>query len=240
MRMCGRVASVYEGFKKHSRPILILLTITLCFDIARPSPSAGAAPCDPWVAEIVSVQGLVEARRAGQTQWVQARLNDLYCGGDQIQVGDKSRADITLINQPVVRLDQNTTITLGGVKEERISLLDLIKGTLYFFSRFPRSLEVRTAFVNAGVEGTEGLVVAETDRSIITIFEGKVLASNQFGNLSVVSGQAVVAEQGKAPVFTVVVRPRDAVQWALYYPPTIHFRPEEFPPSGPPWQVAVR
>src|SRR4030095_7619378 len=209
------------------RYVLGLLTVALCFDVARPWVASGAAPCDPWVAKIVSAQGLVEVRRAGQTQWVAARLNDVYCGGDQIPVGEKSRADMTLINQPVVRLDQNTTITLGGVKDGRVSLLDLVRGALYFFSRLPRSLEGRTAFVNAGVEGTEGLVIAAADRSIITIFDGTVLATNQFGSLTIVGGQSALAAQGKRHVFTVVVRPRDAVQWALYYPPTIQFRPEE-------------
>jgi tetratricopeptide (TPR) repeat protein len=38
-----------------------------------------------------------------------------------------------------------------------------------------------------------------------------------------------------------VVRPRDAVQWALYYPPIMDYRPVDFP-SGPPtgWQAMVR
>src|SRR4030042_4499795 len=35
-------------------------------------------------------------------------------------------------------------------------------------------------------------------------------------------GQSAIAEADKAPVSYVVVRPRDAVQWALYYPPIIH------------------
>jgi hypothetical protein len=91
------------------------------------SIASGAVPCDPWVAKMVSVQGAVEVRRAGQTQWLPARLNDLYCGGDQVQVGERSRADLALINQPIVRLNQNTTISLGGVKDERLSLLDLIR-----------------------------------------------------------------------------------------------------------------
>jgi hypothetical protein len=111
---------------------------------------------------MVSVQGVVEVRRMGQTQWVPARLNDLYCGGDVVQVGERSRADLALINQPVIRLDQNTTISLGEITDQRVSWLDLVRGALYFFSRLPRNLEVRTAFVNAGVEGTEGLVVAES------------------------------------------------------------------------------
>jgi tetratricopeptide (TPR) repeat protein len=206
--------------------------------IVHPAASGAAAPCDPWVAKMVSVQGIVEVRRAGQAQWVPARLNDLYCGGDQVQVGERSRADLALINQPVVRLDQNTTISLGGIVEQR-SWLDLIRGALYFFSRLPRNLEVRTSFVNAGVEGTEGLIVVESNRTLITIFEGTVLASNPSGSLTLVGGQSAIAEQGKAPTSTVVVRPRDAVRWAIHYPPTLHFRPEEFP-AGPGWQGMVR
>jgi tetratricopeptide (TPR) repeat protein len=211
----------------------------LWLSVFRPLISTAAAPCDPWVAKMVSAQGIVEVRRSGQTQWVPARLNDLYCGGDQVQVGERSRADLTLINQPIVRLNQNTTISLGGVRDERVSLLDLIRGALYFFSRLPRNLEVRTSFVNAGVEGTEGLIVVEPNRTLITIFEGTVLASNPFGSLTLVSGQSALAEQGKPPVMTVLVRPRDAVQWALYYLPTLYFRAADFA-AGTDWQGMVR
>ncbi len=156
----------------------VAVAVGLFLNVVRPPVSSAAAPCDPWVAKMVSVQGAVDVRRAGQTQWIPARLNDLYCGGDQVQVGERSRADLALINQPVVRLDQNTTISLGGIREQRVSWLDLLSGALYFFSRLPRNLEVRTAFVNAGVEGTEGLIVVESNRTLITIFEGTVLASN--------------------------------------------------------------
>src|SRR5437762_1247148 len=113
------------------------------------------------------------------------------------------------------------------------------KIALYFFSRLPRNLEIITAFVNAGVEGTEGLVQVEADRTLITIFEGKVLVFNQAGNVTLADGQSAVAETGQAPVLRTVVRPRDAVQWALYYPPSLYLRPEEFQP-GPGWQGMVR
>jgi tetratricopeptide (TPR) repeat protein len=217
----------------------VAVAVGLFLTVVHPSGSTAAAPCDPWVAKMVSVQGVVEVRRAGQTQWVPARLNDLYCGGDQVQVGERSRADLALINQPVVRLDQNTTISLGGIREQRVSWFDLVRGALYFFSRMPRNLEVRTAFVNAGVEGTEGLIIVESNRTLITIFEGTVLASNPSGSLTLVGGQSAIAEQGRAPNLTVVVRPRDAVRWAIYYPPSLYFRAEEFP-AGPDWQGAVR
>jgi tetratricopeptide (TPR) repeat protein len=198
-----------------------------------------ASLCDPWIAKMVSVQGLVEIRRAGQTQWQPTRLNDTYCTGDRIQVGARSRADVALANQPLIRLDQNTTITLGGISQEDTSLIELLKGALYFFSRLPRNLELRTTFVNAGVEGTEGLVRVESDRTLISIFEGRVRAVNQAGSLDISGGQSALAQQGRAPAVTLVARPRDAVQWAIYYVPTFYFRPADFP-AGPGWEGMVR
>lgn len=189
---------------------------------------SAAKTCEQWVAKVVSVQGSVEVRRVGETQWQPVKLNDTYCPGDKIRVQERGRADVALVNQPVLRLDQNTTITLGGVKEERTSVVELVKGAAHFFSRVRRNLEVITAFVNAGVEGTEFFIRVEEDQTFISIFEGKVLASNEAGRLTLTSGQSAVAEAGKAPVLRVAVRPRDAVRWALYYPPVIYFHPDEF------------
>ena len=222
------------------RPLPFVLFIVTAVWAAWLSPdnSLAAAFCDPWIAKMVSVQGHVEVRRAGQIQSQPARLNDTYCPGDRISVGERSRADVALVNEPIIRLDQNTTLTLGGVREEK-SIIQLLRGVIFFFSRLPRNLEISTPFVNCGAEGTEGLVAVEADRTMMSIFEGRVLASNQFGTLSISGGQSAVAEQGKAPLLTVVVRPRDAVRWALYYVPTLYFQTAAFP-AGPDWQGMVR
>jgi len=224
---------------KKTRSIFVWISSAVVLLLSAPSSVRAATVCDPGVAKMVSVQGNVVVLRVGQTQPQPARLNETYCAGDRIQVGDKSRADIALVNQPVLRLDQNTLITLAGLKEERASIIDLARGALHFFSRLPRNLEVNTAFVNAGVEGTEGLVQVEADRTLITIFEGRVLAANAAGSLPLTSGQSAVAVQGQAPVLRTVVRPRDAVQWALYYPPAVYFRPEDFGGTQP-WEGMVR
>jgi tetratricopeptide (TPR) repeat protein len=55
-----------------------------------------------------------------------------------------------------------------------------------------------------------------------------VLASNEAGKLAITSGQSAVAERGKAPELRIVVKPRDAVQWTLYYPPVFYYRPADF------------
>jgi tetratricopeptide (TPR) repeat protein len=82
--------------------------------------------------------------------------------------------------------------------------------------------------VNAGVEGTEGLIRVGNDRTEITIFEGNVVAANDAGTLSLTGGESAVAIQGQAPAYRTIVKPRDAVQWALYYPPVMDIPPDDF------------
>ena len=101
-------------------------------------------------------------------------------------------------------------------------MLKLLKGAYHFFSRIPHTLKLATPFVNGGVEGTEFFVRVDENKTFISIFDGKVLASNAAGSLALTSGQSAIADAGKAPVSHVVVRPRDAVHWALYYPPVIY------------------
>jgi Tfp pilus assembly protein PilF len=216
-----------SSLPKLFRLLLLLIVVSITLVPLR----VFAETCDQWVAKVVSAQGTVEARRVGETQWRQVQLHETFCGGDMIRVQDESRADLAFANQPLLRLDQNSAITLGGIEVEETGLaglfkgavkLDLLKGAAHFFSRLPRNLEVHTAFVNAGVEGTEFLIKVDDDKTSISVFEGKVLAANASGNLGLTSGQSAVAEQGKAPVLRVVVNPRDAVRWALHYPPVVY------------------
>jgi tetratricopeptide (TPR) repeat protein len=191
------------------------------------------------VATAVSVQGMVDAQTKGTTQWHAVKLNDVFGAGDTIRVGEKSRADISLLDQSVLRLNANTTMTIQAPKEERTGVIDLLRGAAHFFSRGPKSLEVQTPFTVAGVRGTEFSVSVEQSATLLSVFEGTVLAENSSGSLTITSGQSAVAEAGKAPVLRLVVHPRDAVNWTLYYPPVIYFRPDDFPALGD-WQAKVR
>ncbi|NOR05083.1 MAG: tetratricopeptide repeat protein [Deltaproteobacteria bacterium] len=198
-----------------------------------------AQTCEEWVGKIVSVQGEVYARRAGETKWLPAKMNDTYCPGDMIRTQGRSRAAIVLRNETILRLDQKTTISFSGLEEEQTSILDLVTGAVHFFSRFPRSLKVITPFVNAVVEGTEFFIRVEADRTLLSILEGQVAATNEAGRLILSRGESAVAQAGQAPVPHVVVNLRDAVKWALYYPPVLDYRPADFG-SETGWQAKVR
>ncbi|MGI9504693.1 MAG: tetratricopeptide repeat protein, partial [Geminicoccaceae bacterium] len=71
---------------------------------------------------------------------------------------------------------------------------------------------------NAAAEGTEFLIrVNEADAHIL-MFEGIVLASNEAGELRLGPDDAALIEKGQKPVPEIVIRPRDAVAWAVYVP----------------------
>ena len=194
---------------------------------------AAAATCDTPAATMVSAQGTVESQRVGESGWQPAVLNDTFCAGDMVRVGENSRANLVLASEAVMRLNENSAITLQEYKENRKSFLDLFKGAAHFFSRQPESLEVNTPYTIAGVRGTEFFIRVDADQTFLSIFQGNVLASNKAGELNLTSGQSAVAEKGKAPVLTVVARPRDAVQWALYYPPVMYDVPPDLLKQSP-------
>jgi len=207
-----------------------VLIVSLCWGLCSAFLFSGVAlgqSCEQWGGKIVSVQGVVQVQKAGESKWMPVGLNAIYCPGDMIRVLKNSRAAIVLSNETLFRLDQNTTVTFTGVEKEKAFLIDILKGVTHFFSRFPRRLKVVTPFLNAAVEGTEFYVRVAQDQTFLSIFEGRVAASNKAGSLVLAEGQSAVAAAGKAPVLRVVVRPRDAVQWALYYLPVMYVPPGE-------------
>ena len=219
-------------------PALCLLALVPAIAASR----AYAADCQDWVARTVSTQGRVEARRAGEPQWLPVRLGDTHCLGDAIRLGPLSRAAIALRDGGVLRLDQNTTITFTPPAERVSTWIDLLTGAVHFFSRAPRGLRITTPFVNGTVEGTEFLVEVDPGEARISVWEGRVLAENPHGSLALTSGQSAAARAGQAPMLRpIVVRPTDAVAWALYYPPVLDLRPEDFPDRpGETWPPLIR
>jgi tetratricopeptide (TPR) repeat protein len=198
-------------------PIVVLLALLA---LALTPAKLSAERCPDWAGKAVSVQGAVELRQADTDSWVPIRLEERLCAGDAVRVGPDSRASLQLSNQSVMRLNENTTFTMTAVEQEgRPLVVEMLRGAAHFLSRKPRSLDVNTPYTIAGVRGTEFFVAVEEGRTDIIVFEGVILATNRYGELELVSGQSAAALEGQAPVQTVLVRPRDAVSWALYYPP---------------------
>jgi tetratricopeptide (TPR) repeat protein len=211
--------------------------------LALPWQSASATgSCTPTAGRFVSLQGAVEVQSAGGVAWRGTTLEDSLCEGDTIRVGIQSRAAVALINDAVLRIDENTTMRLvnvTGVAAER-SWLEVARGSIMSFSRKPKLLEVSTPYLNGSIEGTEFAVRVGEDESQLTVFEGTVIASNAQGSLPVSGGGTVAAGAGQAPQPRTLVRPRDAVQWSLYYPPVMATGDTTDASTNPSLQQAAR
>jgi tetratricopeptide (TPR) repeat protein len=185
------------------------------------SPSTAHAQCPEPSARIVHIDRLVEYKAVSAKMFVPASVNRDVCRGDSIRTGERSRATIVFVDNTRLVIDQNTEWVVREPVVPGRTLIDLIKGAILFLTRQPRSLDVHTPFVNAAVEGTEFLVRVGEDRTLITVFEGRVAAANPSGSLTLTQNQSAVALRNQAPQRQIIIRPRDAVQWALYYQPIL-------------------
>lgn len=217
---------------------LVLLTAAVSF---APWATAAQGRCAEWMARIVSMEGSVEVKQTGHIDWVAVKPDETFCPGDTVRVLELSRAAVVLSNEAILRIDEKTTITFTGFAGKDTALVELLNGVVNFFSRRPRSLKVSTPFVNAAVEGTEFLIRVEPDQTFISILKGSVAATSDGGSLHLSSGQSAKVRRGRGPVAVVEARPKDAVNWALYYPPVLDFRPETVPGGAESvWGAALR
>jgi tetratricopeptide (TPR) repeat protein len=206
------------GREASMRAILLLCLLWL----AAPIPAMADEPlagCGDWLAKLASSQGRVEAYAAIRAAWRDAALDHLFCFGDKIRTGERSRALIHLKNETFVRLDQNTMLAFTEVTQPKADWLELARGLVYFISRVPYELNIHTPFVNATIKGTEFAVRVTDEGAQIDVFEGQVVARNAYGEVSIGRQQSAMARKDQAPVLKLDVRPDDAVQWTLYYPP---------------------
>lgn len=146
--------------------------------------SYAAAQCKTEIANIVSIEGTIELRRAREILWQPVSMNMAVCAGDMIRARSHSRAALRLRNESMLRLDQRTSVIFPGLPEEKGAwLMDLLEGAIHIITRTPKPFKTRTPFVNASVEGTEFYVGLDGDAAKVVVYEGRVVASNEFGSI---------------------------------------------------------
>jgi len=200
---------------------LVCRSLVVVLALAGANSNAGDR-CTADIAHAVSIQGVLDVRLAGETGWQAASRGQRFCPGDAVRTGANSRAAIQLYPETVIRLDQSSSIVFTPADTAAdSSWLELLKGAAHLISRDPRSLKIITPFANAAIEGTEFLIEVDANRTGVTVYEGRVRVETPAGEAAITSGEKAIAQAGLPPVRQVVVHPRDAVQWTLYYPPVL-------------------
>jgi tetratricopeptide (TPR) repeat protein len=127
-----------------------------------------------------------------------------YSDGSQLRVGSNSRVQI---NESAGERDIEV---FGGRLWARI------------VSWKENPARFRTGRTIAAVRGTELAIDYDEETAVVSALEGKVEVGNDDGSVMVDGGQSAVVEQGQGPQLRTIVRPQDAVQWALYFEPVLY------------------
>jgi len=182
-----------------------------------------ARAADASLAKVTAIQNTVETKPAAATAWKPSTAGQSLAAQDRIRTGPASRASLLYSDQTLHRLNEKSEVEIVAPASGGSGILKILSGQSYFISRTPKDFgRVQTPTVTAAIKGTEFSVgVADDGTTVITMIEGTVAASNEFGSVTVTGGEEAVTQPGKAPQRRIIVRPRDAVQWSLYYPSVV-------------------
>jgi len=139
---------------------------------------------------ITFLEGQAQMKKAGGTQWSSARPNMILLERDQVKVLARSRAELILDNQTVMRLSENTLLTIQKLEEEPAPQKETVKMELSLGRLWTRAAklfnpasryDVKTPTAIAGVQGTIYQVSVADDQSTnIQVYEGAVNVYNPF------------------------------------------------------------
>jgi len=174
------------------------------------------------VVDVQPADGGAEVMRKGAAQWDRAYTNQVLYPGDQVRTKENGRLTLRWFDNSNVRLPPLSDLLIeesAGTKPQ--ASFNLLKGLLYLFHRDkPTEARFNTRTASAAVRGTEFILEFREPegRTLLTVLDGEVELSNPQGRTNLVSGEQGLAEPGRAPSKTAVLRAVSTIQWLLYYP----------------------
>ena len=162
--------------------------------------------------KIVTAKGGEQGRFVPSRTFRKAEARQQLKQGDVLRTNRSGTLSILFANRTQIRLGRNSTLVVDAQ-----SNVSLNKGKAW--GRSPRgksNLRVRTPSATAAIRGTEWAISADEDSSTLEVFEGEVELTNEFGSVTVGSGEAATVRRGQAPVKVQLVNPSGREQM-LYY-----------------------
>ncbi|NOU21535.1 MAG: FecR domain-containing protein, partial [Methyloglobulus sp.] len=175
-------------------------------------------------ATLISLQGKALVEIGGKGIPHEVKLNDKICQGDRVSTQPNSRVSLELPGNEILRLKEQTEITFAELNINTASIIKIAKGFLNFISRKPKEIKIESGITNAMPLGTEFAFNVDEAKASVWVYEGKVKVFNQYGSVIIGPGNSFAqVEKGQAPKVQIDIHPRDAVNWALYYPPLLPY-----------------
>ena len=171
------------------------------------------------MATLDSAEGEVEIQPAGSQSFIPARTGQQLRERDSLHTGRNSRAAISFTDGGFLRLAENTLIQLEPRNSQGRKQISMPDGRAYYFSREPKSApDFQTPSVTTSIFGTEFALAADSNGTTVSVLDGSIKAENSRGSALLKGGEFALVKNGEAPQKSILLKPLDAVQWALHYP----------------------
>ncbi len=189
---------------------------------------------DKPAGRIVSLSGTVTIKKGGVSS--AAKPFETLDSGDVVATGVSSRAAILLRDESLVKLNSNSQITIKNVlpavksvSTGGVSKTELRQDVGEMWVRTKNRLgemEIDTKSGSAAIRGTEFTIVADENKTLLTLVNGQAELSNSLGTVLVAENEQGEATPSTAPVKrTLTIEETDnAVQWIFYWPQNLKFK----------------
>ncbi|MGH9775257.1 MAG: DUF6600 domain-containing protein [Candidatus Acidiferrales bacterium] len=158
----------------------------------------GAANTSAGVARISFIRGEVSTQRGDSGDWSAAALNAPLVTGDKISTGKDSRAELQLDYADVLRLSENTEVTIANITRTEIQI-QVGQGLVSYsvFKDGEAATEIDTpnvAIRPAQGQGIYRLFVSPDGQSELSVRQGAADISTPQGSTRVESGQLITVQ----------------------------------------------
>ncbi|HAR46517.1 MAG TPA: hypothetical protein DCS05_10235 [Nitrospiraceae bacterium] len=163
-----------------------IITVTALFLLVLP---AYATKQKGNEVSVTYVQGTVEAYSAEAKNGVRLRKNDRIAKEKEVRVGEKSRVELRFPDGTIMRLAENSRLSLNEIiydrkSEEKSFQVSLALGRIWAnvkkLATTGSAVEVKTVNAIAGVRGTTYQVNVDPDESaVVKVYDGTVYVAGQ-------------------------------------------------------------
>ncbi|MEM9122570.1 MAG: FecR domain-containing protein [Pseudomonadota bacterium] len=167
-------------------------------------------------AEIVTTDGDEDMRLQELSDWIVAETKQRLAPGDELRTGRYGAMALRFDDRTLVRLHANSELRLKERTRTR-SVFDFARGALWGRALAPKTqLQFDTPAVSAAIRGTDWyLAVDANGETRLSVLDGAVDLTNDFGSLTVRAGESAFVRPGEPPRREFIVEPPEGRRWVL-------------------------
>ncbi|MFC3163810.1 FecR domain-containing protein [Ciceribacter thiooxidans] len=217
-----------ESFKIKSTIAALLVGVSWNCSPAAAEPVARAADA---AASVIARKFGEEVRFIDISDWRFVDLKQDLLPGDVLRTNATGQLAILFADRTQIRLGRNSSLRVRQVSAGSDAELELEAGTMWARAeRGGTGVKIMTPAATAAIRGTDWTMTVEGAKTSLTVLEGLVELSNDFGSVQVAQGEAAAATIGQAPRKVVIVESDDREQMLFYLAPRNAFN---FMPASP-------